>query len=231
MENTALSIAHIRFMMSPSKTKIRTIFTMTLRELVYKEILSLAKINSFPNDRSRKTQKYWMIQKGPKYKPEPDFIHEKSFLSPLEELDQVRVKNLTNYVLRNYPMPSLFIKTNVYSYLKKEGYLTGIPLLKSFGIYSITPNGKQVIEEINHELEQHEETLRGLIEGDKQAFYDALTQCGTKVFLIESRDPELYNNIISMTKRIKQTKPLGPDKDLRNFSEAFDIDVSFLDEG
>jgi len=231
MENTTLSIAQIRFLMRPSKAKVRLVFSLILKELIYKGTLSLVKINSFPNDRSRKTQKYYMVQKGPHFNPEPDYLHEKKFLSPLEELDMVRVKNLTNYVLKNYTMPSNFIKWTMYNELSKDHYISGLPLLKTFGLYSLTSEGKQLVEEKEQLLEQQEEMLRGLIDGDKKNFFDAINECGANIFLMEERDPELYKNIISMVRRINQSKSLGPGKDLQNYMEAFNVDLGFLDEG
>ncbi|MFA6404187.1 MAG: hypothetical protein WCX31_21565 [Salinivirgaceae bacterium] len=230
MLNTELLPAQIIYLQAPKKVHVHDVIAAILQDLTLRRILKVIKINSFPNDRSKKTQKYFMFTKGESFEGYEPKSFEKSVLAPFKELEQVQAKLLTNFVLKRYNMPSGFLKVQMYSALNKEGYIGSIPILKSFGYLSLTAKGNEEVAKANEFITQQEEKLSGLIDGDKGQFYQVINETGTYVFHFAESNPVLYKNIVSMVKRINKTKPLGPEKDLTNFMEAMNIDISFLKE-
>lgn len=230
MLSTDLSPAQVLFLQAPSKIKIEDSLSSIFRDLTLRRIWNVIKFNKFPNDRSRKTQKYYVFVKGENFEGYEAEIFEKGFLNPLTEVNQVQAKILTNFVLRKYSMPSGFIGEKIYEPLRKNGYINSLPILKTFGYYSLSKQGKEVVEEVNAFLKTQEEKLEALIDGDKAEFIKVLNETGTYTFYFEKANPTLYKNIISMIKRINRSKPLGPENDLSNFAEAINIDLSYFIE-
>lgn len=230
MENVELFPAQLIFLRSPKKIKVDEIFSYILQDLTLKRVLNLQKIQSFPNERSRKTQKYFMFVKGENYEGYDPQNFEKHFLSPFSELNQIQIKILTNYVLKKYSLPSKFIVKELYAPLHKQKYISAVPFLKSFGVYNLSREGKQAVAELNEFLHEREEKLTALIDGDREEFIRALNETGTYAFLFEHENPELHKNIISMVKRIHRSKPLGPENDLSPFFEAYNIDLGYFEE-
>jgi hypothetical protein len=228
MLNTELFPAQIIYLQAPKKVHVHDVIAAILQDLTLRKVLRVVKINSFPNDRSKKTQKYFMFVKGESFEGYEPKSFEKSVLAPFKEMEQVQAKLLTNFVLKRYGTPSGFIEAQIYSVLRAEGYIGSIPILKSFGYLSLTSKGKEEVEKANEFIAQQEEKLKSLIDGDRGQFIQAINETGTYVFHFEKWNPELYKNIVSMVKRINKSKPMGPDNDLSNFMEAMNIDISFL---
>ncbi len=230
MLNTDLSPVEIMFLQSPAKTKITDIFSNILKDLILRNIIRFVRIYNYPTERSRKKQKYFMFEKGENYtgyEPKP---FEKSFLSPFEEYEQLQTKTLTNYVLRNYSMPSGFINKRIFMPLHKNGYINSIPVLKSFGFYNITHKGKDVIKEANEFIAEQEQKLSSFGKDLKEEFVDVLNETGTFTFKFKKTNPELYSKIVSDIKRIYINRPFGADKDLTNFMQAINVDLNYFKE-
>lgn len=230
MFNSELSPVQVMFLKSPSKIAVQEVLSYILRDLTLRRVLRVDKINSYPNDRSRKTQKYFMIVRGVNYDGYEATSYEKNTILPFTEYNQIQTKSLTNFILKKYSTPSSFVADKIYSPLHKEGYISSLPLLKTFGYYKLSAKGKQTVEELNTFLNTQEEKLLSLIDGDKKEFIEALEETGTFVFHFEHHNPDLYKDIISMVKRVNNTKPLGPEKDLTKFMEAMNIDLGYFDE-
>lgn len=230
MFNSELSPVQVMFLKLPSKISIHDVLSYILRDLTLRRILSVEKINSYPNDRSRKTQKYFMLTKGVNYEGYEPASFEKSTILPFTEYNQIQTKSLTNFILKKYSTPSSFIVDRIYSPLHKEGYVSSLPLLKTFGYYKLSKQGKDIINELNAFLESQEEKLTNLIDGDKNEFIEVLEETGTYVFYYEHHNPELYKNIISMVKRVNNTRTSAQDKDLIYFMEAMNLDLGYFDE-
>lgn len=230
MLNTELFPAQVLFLQTPSKVSIEEVFSVILKDLVIRRVLNLVKLKSYPTERSTKTQKYFRFIKGIAYEGYEPMKFEKSFLIPFEEAEQVQAKVLTNFALRKYNMPSGFIDERIFIPLAKDDYISSLPLLKTFGYYSIKSKTKEIIAEVEEFMTTQEQRLESLIDGDKAEFVSAMNDTGTYVFQFEKRNPELYHNIISMVKRIYRTQPLGPDNDLTNFMEAFNVNMRYFEE-
>jgi len=230
MFSTELSAVQVLFLQAPTKVGIDDMISAILRDLTLRRVLNVDKINSFPNDRSRKTQKYFMFIMGEHYEGYEHAEFEKGFIKPFEEINQAQAKTLTNFLLKKYSTPSGFIKDKIYTPLKKEGFVSSLPILKAFGYYKVKTKGKQIITEFNDFLKTQEEKLESLIDGDKGEFINTLKETGVYVFYFEKNNPKLYKNLISMVKRINRSKPLGAENDLSNFMEAMNIDVSYFEE-
>lgn len=230
MFTTELSPAQVMFLYTPSKIGVHEVLGYILRDLTLRRVLNVQKINSFPNDRSRKTQKYFMIIKGENYEGYEAAAFEKSTIIPFTEYNQVQTKTLTNFILKKYSTPSSFINDKIYVPLNKEGYISSIPLLKTFGFYKLSGKGKEVVNDLSEFLTAQEEKLASLIDGDKKEFIEALEETGAYVFYFEHHNPELYKDIISMVKRVNNSKPLGCERDLTQFMEAMNIDLGYFEE-
>ena len=230
MLNIELSYTQIIFVQNPSKIGIDEVFSSILRDLIIKGVLQLHRIKTLPTKRSKKVQKYFRFMKGQAYSGYEPLPFETSFLSPLEDIDQVQPKVLTNYVLRNYSMPSAFISKKIYAPLAKDKYISSIPVLKAFGFYSIKTNTKNMLTEVNDFINTQEETLLSLINGDNSKFISTMNETGSYVFMLEKKNPDLYKDIISMVNNIYKNQPLGADNDLSNFMEAFSVNMSYFEE-
>ncbi len=231
MFDTDLLPAQIIFLQNPSRIRVNEIIGAILRDLTLRRVLNVVKITSYPTDRSRKKQKYFRFAKGSAFEGYEPKIFEKSFLTPLsEDEDMIQAKILTNFVLRKYSMISGFIDEKIFAPLHKEGYISSLPILKTFGYYSMSKKGKEIVQIANEFVKTQEEKLESLIDGDKGEFFNALNETGTFAFQFEKTNPKLYKNLISMVKRINRTKPLGPENDLTNFMEAMNIDLSYFEE-
>lgn len=230
MLDFGLSPAQILFLQTPSKVKTDDIFRIILRELIIKGVVRLSITDEFPTKRSKKIQKYYRFIKGYAFDTYEPLVFEKSFLYPLEDGEHVQVKVLTNYVLRKYSMPSDFVTKKIYIPLSKDKFISSLPILKTFGYYSIKRKSKQLLIEVDEFINQQEEVLSSLIDGDQAEFISAMNDTGTFVFLFETRNPDLYNNIIRMMKEVYNNQPLGADNDLTNFMEAFNVDMSYMAE-
>ncbi|HAM99523.1 MAG TPA: hypothetical protein DCQ26_13020 [Marinilabiliales bacterium] len=228
MLNTELFPAQVFYLLAPKKVHVHEVFATILRDLTLRNVIRVAKINSFPNDRSKKTQKYYRFIKGEAFKGYEPQPFEKSFLIPFEETENVQTKVLTNYVLRKYSMPSGFIGDQIYNPLSKAGYIGSIPILKAFGYLSLTHKGNEVVAQANEFIHQQEEKLTALIDGDREKFIHTINETGAYIFHFEENNPALYKNIISMVKRINKSKPMGPENDLTVFMEAMNIDLSYF---
>lgn len=228
MIHTELFPAQVFYLMAPKKVNIHEIFSIILRDLTIRNVIRVAKVNSFPNNRSKKTQKYFRFVKGNAFEGYEPKSFEKSFIAPFLETDYVQTKVLTNFVLQKYSMPSGFISDQFYKPLHKEGYVSSIPVLKSFGFLTVTSKGKKVAHEAHEFIHHQEEILTGLIDGDREKFINALYETGSYIFHFEETNPELYKNIISMVKRINKSKPLGPEHDLTLFFDAMNIDLGYF---
>ncbi len=230
MFSTDLNPVQVMFLHNPSKMHIEDALSIILRDLTLKRVLNMTKLNIYPTERSKKTQKYFKFVKGEKfegYEPEP---HEKNFLVPFEEVDLLQPKSLTNFVLRRFSMPSGFITEKIYGPLHVEGYVTGLPLLKTFGYYSLSRKGKEVVEMFNQFISEQEQKLESLIDGDKTEFTQALQETGVYTFYFEKNNPELFKNIISMIKRVNNNFREGANNDLTSFAEAVNIDLGYFGE-
>ena len=230
MFSTELSPVQVLFLQAPTKVGIDDMISSILRDLTLRRVLNVIKINSFPNDRSRKTQKYFMFVRGENYEGYEHAEYEKGFIKPFEEINQAQAKTLTNFLLKKYSTPSGFIKDKIYRPLNKDGFASSLPILKAFGYYKVTAKGKQIITEFNEFLKTQEEKLKSLIDGDREEFINVLNETGVYAFYFEKNNPELYKNLISMVKRINRSKPLGVENDLTNFMEAMNVDVSYFEE-
>ncbi len=230
MFDTDLLPAQILFLQNPSKIRINEVIGAIFKDLTLRGVLNVVKIKSFPNNRSRKTQKYFRFAKGKVFEGYEPRLFEKGFLDPLEEEDMVQAKILTNFVLRKYSMVSGFIGDKIFKPLRKDGYISTLPILKTFGYYSLSKKGKKVVQMANEFVKIQEEKLEQLIDGDKGEFINAINETGTFAFQFEDTNPALYKNLISMVKRINRTKPLGSENDLTNFAEAMNIDLSYFTE-
>lgn len=230
MLNIELFPAQVLFLQAPSRVTIEEVFSVILRDLVINRVLNLAKLKSYPTERSKKTQKYYRFIKGTAYEGYEPMSYETRFLSPFEDAEQVQSKVLTNFVLRKYSMPSGFTDEKIFRPLAKDKYISSLPILKTFGYYSIKSKTKQILSEVDDFINNQEQKLESLIDGDKAEFISTMNETGTYIFQFENKNPELFKNIISMVKRIYRTQPLGPDNDLTNFMEAFNVDMRYFDE-
>lgn len=230
MFNTDLSPVQVLFLQAPSKVRIEDMIGVIFRDLTLRRIWNVIKIKRFPNDRSRKTQKYFMFVKGENFAEYEPLSFETGFVKPLEEVNQVQAKILTNFVLRKYSMPSGFIAEKIYSPLHKEGYISSFPILKGLGYYKVTKKAKQLVAELNEFLKTQEEKLEALIDGDKEEFAKAIVETGVYTFYFEKTNPTLYKNIISMIRRIIRSDSMSPEVNLTNFMEAMNIDLSYFEE-
>ncbi len=230
MFETDLFPAQVLFLQKPKKLKVPELFSAILQDLTLRKVLNLEKINSFPTERSKKTQKYFFFNKGENFEGYEPQRFEKYFLSPFTELNQVQSKSLTNYVLKRYALQSGFITDEVYAPLSKAGYVNAIPLMKGFGLFSLSSKGKEIANAANEFLEQQEGKLLELIDGDKEQFINTMKETGNFVFQIEHSNPDLYHELLSMVKRIYRTQPLGPENDLTEYYEAMNIDLGYFDE-
>lgn len=230
MFNTELSPVQIMYLKSPSKFKIDEALGYVIKDLVLRRVFAVEKFQSFPNDRSRKTQKYFRIVKSINFEGYEAATYEKSTIAPFTENNQIQTKILTNFILKEYGTPSAYIADQIFTPLKKEGYISSLPILKSFGYFKLSSKGKTIVSELNEFLNTQQAKLEGLIDGDKAEFIDVLEQTGTYVFYFEKHNLDLYKNIISMIKRINRTKPLGPEKDLQKYTEAMNIDLDYFIE-
>ena len=230
MLNTELYPAQILFLQEPSKISINEVFSIILRDLVLRRVLHLAKLKSYPTERSKKTQKYYRFIKGEEFSNYEPMSFENRFLSPFEDAEQVQAKVLTNYVLKPYSMPSDFITKKIFKPLAKDKYISSLPFLKTFGYYSIKPKTKELLTEVKDFIATQEQKLESLIDGDKAEFVSVINETGAYIFYFEKNNAELYKNIVSMVKRIFRTKPLGIENDLANFMEALNVDMRYFEE-
>jgi ribosomal protein S19E (S16A) len=230
MLNTDLSPVEIMFLQSPAKMKITDIFSTILKNLVLNKVLYLTRIYNYPTERSRRKQKYFMFEKGINYtgyEPKP---FEKSFLSPFEEYNQLQTKTLTNYVLRNYSMPGGFIDRRIFQPLHKEGYISSIPVIKTFGFYNLSSKGKEIVKNANEFIAKQEQKLSSFDKELNEEFVDILNETGTFAFKFKKINPNLYDKIVSNIKRIYINQPFGTNKDLINFMQAINVDLSYFNE-
>ncbi|MBI9069282.1 MAG: hypothetical protein JEZ09_18440 [Salinivirgaceae bacterium] len=227
MLNTELLPAQVVFLQNPKKLKINEALSFVIRDLIIRRVLTLHKKRIFPNDRSRKTQKYTHLSKDINFLNYEAAVFEKNFLSPFSDVRNIQLKILSNFVLKRYSMPSAYIKSKLLQPLRELGYITNIPILKSFGVYSLTTKAKELVSEFEQIIDQYEQRFTSLIDGDKEEFYNAVKEIGTYIFIFEHKNPELYKDIESMIRRIFITKPLGPDKDLNEYFQAMTVDFGF----
>ncbi|MDA3891764.1 MAG: hypothetical protein PF517_08890 [Salinivirgaceae bacterium] len=230
MFNTDLAPVQVMFLKAPKKIGIDDVFSIILRDLTLRRILNVDKINCFPNDRSRKTQKYFMLVRGENYEGYEPKEFEKGFILPFLERNQVQTKTLTNFILRKYSTPSGFIDDKIFQPLHNEHYISSIPIVKTFGYYKVSNKGMEIVSELNEFIAGQEEKLTGLIDGDKGEFINALEETGVYIFHFEKNNPVLYKNLISMVKRVYVGKPFGPQLDLRHFMQAINLDLSYFVE-
>lgn len=230
MLNTELLPTQVVFLQNFKKLKIYEVLSFVIRDLIIRKVLILHKKNTFPNNRSRKTQKYFMLAKGPNYLGYEPQDFEKNLVSPLEDIDSIQIKTLTNFVLKKYSMPSAYIRTQILAPLRNAGYINNIPIAKIFGIYSLTPKAKEIVTQASEQFQLYEEKLTQLIDGDKEAFYQIVKEMGTYIFTYELSNPELYKNIESMIRRIFINKPLGADKLLEEYFQAMNLNLGFFHE-
>lgn len=230
MLNTELLPAQVFFLRYTKKLKIHDALSFVIRDLIIRKVVVYHTKSIFPNDRSRKTQKYNMLSKGLQFKGYEAQDFERNLISPLEEIDGVQIKTLTNFILRKYSMPSAYIGAQFLAPLRKIGYVNNIPIIKKFGVYSLTSKAKEITSDLDQIINQFEEKLSALIDGDKEQFYNTITELGSYVFIFEKKNPDLYKNIESMIRRIYTTKPLGVERDLYEYYQAMSIDLGFFHE-
>ncbi len=228
MFNSELLPVQLLYLQKPAKANIQSILSFVLQDLIIRRILNLKALDTFPNNRSKKTQKYFVLLKGENYVGYKPKYFEKEILCPYDKYEQLQPKTITNKILRKYSVPTGYIDDEIVTSLKNEGYINAPSVLKAFGIHSITSKGKQIVADLNHYLAKKEQQLTYLIDGDKEQFIQVMNEMGTLVFIFKKDNPDLFKNIISMVKRIHRSKPLGHENDLSNFKEAINIDLSFL---
>ncbi len=228
MFNTELLPVQLMYLRKPSKANIQRILSIVFQDLIIRRVLNLKIVDTFPNERSKKTQKYFMLEKGENYEGYEPKQFEKGILAPYDEREQLQPKTLTNKILRKYGVPAGYIDHKIMLPLKEEGYISAPPILKSFGVRKLTEKGKQVVNELNQFLAEKEQQLTDLIDGDKEQFIHVMNEVSTLVFIFKKKNPKLFKNIISMVKRVHLSKPLGQENDLSNFKEAMNINLSYF---
>jgi len=216
------------YLQAPKKFHVDEMFDIILKDLTLRKILRVQKINSFPTERSKKTQKYYMFTKGELFEGYEPQQFEKSIMVPFKEMDQVQFKTLTNFVIKKYAKPSGFIEDQCLNPLSKKGYVSTIPLLNWFGFISVKAKATSEVNKVNEYINQLENKLQGLIDGDVKQFIQALNEGGIYVFRIAKTNSVLFKSIIEKIKQINITKPMGAENDLTPFVEALNIDMSFM---
>lgn len=230
MFDSELSAVQLWYLRKPKKTNIHQIFTLIFQDLTIRRILHHAKLNIYPTERSKKTQKYFKFVKGSSFEGYEPKNYEKKLIIPFEEYDQLQAKTLTNSALRNYGLPTNFINEEIMKPLKKEGYISSPPLLGSFGMKSVTKAGKQIVEELNQYLAEKEQVLSECVDNDREKFIEVVQDMQSFIFFVKNDNSELYQHVLSNVKWVYQTKPMGPENDLSIFVEAMNIDLSYLDD-
>ena len=129
---------------------------------------------------------------------------------------------VTDYIVKKYSMPASFINAEMYDPLNKEKYISGLPLLKAFGVYSLSQKGLEILNDVKQFIEQQKEKFNQNLK-DPKAFYQTLHETGWFIFLYEKEDNELYKEIVSIIKKIHRNASLGNDMNLDEYLEALDI--------
>jgi hypothetical protein len=217
-----LAPAQILFLQKPSKVKVYEIMEATVQDLILRGIIRFEKIQSYPNSRSKKPQKYFMLMKGPKFEGYEPANFEKGLLKPLADNDKVMTKLVTDSVLKKYSMPASFINTEIYKPLNHKKYISGLPILKAFGVYSVSGKARQALQEIEHFVNEQTEKLRQNI-NNHQIFFGIVTETGWFVFLIKHQDVSFFKEIVAVVKKIKRNNEVGPGKLIDEYLEAFEV--------
>ena len=114
--------------------------------------------------------------------------------------------------------------------LINEGYFTAVPVLKAFGMKKPTAKGKEIVNELNSYLSEKEQELTECIDKDREKFISILKEMQTLVFFLKKENTTLYTSIIENVKWVNQNKPLGIENDLTEFTEAINIDTTYLED-
>ncbi|PKP12051.1 MAG: hypothetical protein CVU09_00710 [Bacteroidetes bacterium HGW-Bacteroidetes-4] len=224
MVNSELFPVQVLFLRAPKKVHIQEILAVLLKDLTVRRILKVVKLDSFPNSRSKKTQRYSMIYKGLNYEGYEPQPFEKAFLLPLAELNQVQTKILTNFVLKKHSYPSAFITDNILKPLKNKGYLK-----TSLGGAKATSKAKPIVDQVNQFLNQQQEKLASLLNGEAREFMDAVIETGSYLFILEYQAPELFEDIKKKIRNLAKSYG-GGEFELTPFYEALNLDLSYFHE-
>lgn len=227
MFKSDLYAAQLFYLRKPSKASTADMFAIVFQDLTLRRVLNLKRIDTYPTDRSKKTQKYFMFTRGVNFNGYEAQNFERSLIVPFEEYDQLQPKTLTNSALRKYSLPSSYVTDEIMTPLKAEGYISSIPLL---GIKKLTQTGENIVNEINNYLTEKAQALTDCIEKDRETFITILKEMKTLTFFLKKDNEELYKSIIEGVKWVNQNKPLGFENDLSEFTEAINIDMSYLDQ-
>lgn len=222
MVNSALFPVQVLYLRAPNKVHIQEVLAVLLKDLTVRRILKVVKIDSYPNARSKKTQRYSMIYKGLKYEgyePEP---FEKPFLLPLAEVKQIQTKILTNFVLKKHGYPSAFISESILKPLKNEGYASA-----SLGGVKPSTKAKPIIDEANNFLIHQQEKLASLLNGDAKEFMDAVKETGSYLFILEYTAPDLFEDLKKKIRNLAKSYG-GAEFELTPFYEALNLDLSYF---
>lgn len=224
MVDSALFPVQVLFLRAPKKVHIQEVLAVLLKDLTVRRILKVVKIDSYPNARSRKTQKYSMIYKGLKYEGYEPQPFEKPFLLPLADVKQVQTKILTNFVLKKHSYPSAFIAESIIKPLKKEGFASSSP-----GGVKPTSKAKPIIDEANTFLIQQQEKLASLLNGEAREFMEAVIETGSYLFILEYTAPDLFEDLKKKIRNLAKSYG-GAEFELSPFYEALNLDLSYFHE-
>lgn len=229
MFQSELFAAQLIFLRKPSKVTVSEMFAIVFQDLTLKRVLNLQKLNNYPTERSKKTQKYFMFTKGVNYEGYEAQNFEKFIITAFEDHENLQAKTITNGMLRKYGLPSGYITDEIMGPLKRQGLMSTVPILGAFGMKKPTPKGKDIINELNNYLSEKEQELTECVDQDREKFISILQEMKTLVFFIKKENTTLYASIIENVKWVNQNKPLGFENDLSEFTEAINIDTSYLE--
>lgn len=230
MFQSDLSVAELLVLHRPKKVKLADALSIVLKDLTIRRVIKVIKVKSYPNDRSRKTQKYFRFTKGTSYTGYQPFNFEQGIMKAFELSDMVQAKTITNAILYKYSMPSSYVSSEIRSQLKSKGLISAPPVLSGFGMVSLTEKGHEIAAALNQYLDEKEQTLLSQLNGNSEQFIQTLKEVGSLYFFIIMKNPDLYKESIPRIKKIYETKPLGIESDLQEFIEAINIDLSYLHE-
>ncbi len=211
MLQTDLLPVQIHYLSNPKKLKVYDVIGILLKDLTLRQIIYYHNVSSFPNQLSRKRQKYGMIMQGSKfheyYNDNPP-LFEKLFLSPLEEIPRIQLRILSDYVIKRYNMPSQFIQVEIQAPLMNDGLMSGPPVLKSFGMFSATTKGKEEAEKFNQHMSSVHEKISSTIKADDNKFIATIEECGIYALILKHTDHELYEEMYERTDElVKKLQP------------------------
>lgn len=229
MFTSELFAAQLFFLRRPTKVNIAEVLAIVFQDLVLRRVLNLIKTNTFPTDRSKKKQKYFMFVKGENFEGYEPTNFEKQIIAPFEDHDQLQAKVLTNSILRKYGLPSGYISDEILAPLKKEKLISAIPVLSAFGMKKAAGSGKETVDELNAYLVEKEQELTAAVDNDREKFIQVMKEMKTLIFFLKKDNPELFASIIENVKWVNQNKPLGIENDLFEFTEAINVDMSHLE--